>query len=96
MSGWNSLVQEVQALNRPDALDIVRRQKMARVQQLTGRELVVYAADFTTINPIKAQLVGAQQIISLKDKDGFDEVTRNLQAKELDIVLVVRRKLPKR
>lgn len=78
MSSWNSVVEEIIGLNRPDALDIVRRSKMKAVQEITGRPLIVYATDFITPNPLKAQFTGNLMSISLADKDGFDEVTRNL------------------
>lgn len=87
MATWESIRQEVAALSVPDALDIVRRRKMDAVRAITGRHLVVYAADFTTLNPLKAQVVGGQMAISLADKDGFDEVTTRLGGGGLDILL---------
>ena len=88
MSNWNSILEEIVSLNRPDAFDIVRRQKMKAVQEITGRPLIIYASDFITPNPLKAQFVGNQMLISLADKDGFDEVTRNLPKDEkIDILL---------
>ena len=86
MGNWNSIQQEIDSLNRPEASDIVRRQKINAVQRLTGRHLLIYAVDFT--NPIKAQLANNLMLISLPDKDGFDEVTRGLpQGSGLDILL---------
>jgi len=86
MGNWNSIQQEIDSLNRPEASDIVRRQKINAVQRLTERHLLIYAVDFT--NPIKAQLANNLMLISLPDKDGFDEVTRGLpQGSGLDILL---------
>ncbi len=88
MSSWNSILEEIVGLNRPDASDIVRRNKMKAVQEITGRPLIVYATDFITPNPIKAQFTGNLISISLADKDGFDEVTRNLpNGSKIDILL---------
>lgn len=88
MSSWNSILDEIVGLNRPDALDIVRRQKMKAVEVITGRPLIVYAVDFIAPNPLKAQLAGNLMSISLADKDGFDEVTRNLPRNSgIDILL---------
>lgn len=88
MGTWNSIAQEIASLGKPDALDIIRRQKMDAVCQLTRRHLVVYAADFTSPNPAKAQFVGQQLSVILTDKDSFDEVTRNLSTdRGLDILL---------
>src|SRR5260370_42179580 len=50
---------------------------MKAVQEITGRPLIIYASDFITPKPNKAQLANLM-MISLADKDGFDEVTRNL------------------
>jgi len=80
--------EEIVRLNRSDAIDVVRRQKITDVQNITGRSLVVYATDFITPNPLKAQFTGNLTIISLADKDGFDEVTRNLpHGAGIDILL---------
>ncbi len=88
MSSWNSIDEDIKRRNRPDAYDVVRREKMDVVQQITGRHLIVYATDFTTQNPLKAQLISNLVVITLPDKDGFDEVTRNLpRGSELDVLL---------
>lgn len=87
MGSWDRVNREISALERPDAIDEIRRRKMERVQEITGRALVVYATDFASINRIKAELSGAATLISLTDKDGFDEVTQNLDGSELDILL---------
>ena len=88
MSSWNSVLEEIVGLNQPEAFDIVRRKKMKAVQEITGRPLIVYATDFITPNPSKAQAAGNLMSISLADKDGFDEVTRNLSKdSQIDILL---------
>ncbi len=88
MGTWESIQREVQILARPDAYDVVRRAKIEAVHRLTGRHLVIYATDFTTENPIKAQVTANLTAISLADKMGFDEVTRNLpQNTPIDVLL---------
>jgi len=88
MSSWDSIIKEASQLNTLDAYDIILKQKIDAVQQITERHLVVYASDFMTSNPIKTQLVGNLVSISLTDKDGFDEVTRSLpQNSQVDILL---------
>ncbi len=88
MGNWNSISAEIQNLNRADAFDIVRRQKIDAVQQITERPLLIYTADFITPNPVKAQFASSLISISLADKDSFDEVTRNLsQGQGIDILL---------
>jgi len=87
MSSWNSILAEIASLNRPDSSDIVRRKKMKAVQEITGQPLIIYASDFITPSPLKAQL-SYLMMISLADKDGFDEVTRNLpRGTAIDILL---------
>jgi hypothetical protein len=86
MPTWNRVMKEIEANKSPESLDIVRRQKMERVQTITGRALVVYATDFTTTNQVKTQLSGAM-LVSITDKDGFDEVTQNLKDDNLDVLL---------
>ncbi len=88
MSSWNSILEEIVSLNRPDAQDVIRRQKMKAVEKITGRPLIIYASDFITPSPLKAQFAGNLMLISLADKDGFDEVTRNLpHGTPIDILL---------
>lgn len=61
---------------------------MKAIQEITERPLIIYAVDFITPNPIKAQFAGNLMSISLADKDGFDEVTRNLpKNSKIDILL---------
>ena len=89
MASWDSILKEVTNLNRPDGFDVVRRQKLARVEQVTGRHLLIYASDFGTQDRIKAQFAGGMMIVTIMDKDGFDEVTRNIPKddKGLDVFL---------
>ncbi|MBA2284662.1 MAG: serine protease [Ktedonobacteraceae bacterium] len=88
MGSWSSISEEVNSLNRPDGYDIVRRQKIDVVKSITGRHLIIYATDFTTQHPLKAQLTSNLVAISLADKDGFNEITRTLpRGAEVDILL---------
>ena len=88
MSSWNSVLEEMNGLNQPDAIDIVRRKKMKAVQDITERPLVIYATDFITPSPLKSQITSNFIAISLADKDGFDEVTRNLpKGAAIDVLL---------
>lgn len=88
MGSWNRVREEIFRLNRIDACDLVRRRKIDAIRTITGRHLVVYATDFTGQNPFKARLASNMAMISIADKDGFDEVTRNLsQDRGIDILL---------
>ncbi len=86
MGTWDTIAREVAALGTPDAFDIVRREKIDAVRQKTGRRLVIYATDFA--NPLKNQFAGNLTSITFPDKDGFDEVTRNLpQGAAIDVLM---------
>lgn len=87
MASWQQIQNEIIAVGTPDQHDVIRRQKIARVKEVTQRELVIYAVDFPGSNPLKSQFVGGMTQISLADKDGFDEVTRNLSGPNLDVLL---------
>jgi hypothetical protein len=96
VGNWNSIAQEIQqeaqaAANRspkpgsPGPFDIVRRRKLAEVARITGRPVVLYAVDVFPVHPLKAQFTDTQ--LTLTDKDGFDEVTRNVKGPAVDVVL---------
>lgn len=85
MGNWESIANEVIATGGLNALDVVRRRKIADVVAITNRSLIIYAVDSPVSNPIKGQIGDIS--ISLTDKDGFDEVTRNLPGPNLDVVL---------
>lgn len=87
MASWNQIASEIAAIKEPNAHDIVRRRKIGAVQELTGRHLIIYAADFLTSNPVKQSFSGTFTI-TLTEKDGFDEVTRRLSRdRGLDVLL---------
>lgn len=72
MGTWDSVHREVEELIKSGnkaAADLVRRQKIAQVEKLTNRPLVIYASDFT--DDEKAARVGAGLAIDLDDKTGF-------------------------
>jgi hypothetical protein len=66
-------------------LDVVRRQKIADVEALTKRPLVVYAVD--VMNPQKTASNPIQSLLNFGDKDGFVEATRRLDGTKLDVLI---------
>ena len=53
------------------------------LSEITKRPLLIYATAFH--HPRKAQIAAPFLTIDLSDKDGFYEVTRNINAKEVDV-----------
>lgn len=84
MTTWQSILNEINAITSPDKCDIVRRNKIAALKQLTGRNTIIYVSDFLGE---KARVVGNGVSIDLTDKEGFIEVTKNLTGDQLDVVL---------
>lgn len=85
MNSWNEVMQEIEAAKAQHGsacYDVVRRQKMKDVATLTGRPLIVYAANFLS-NPNP----NAPTSIDRNDKEGFREVLRDLEAAEIDVLL---------
>lgn len=66
-------------------LDVVRRQKIADVEALTKRPLVIYVVD--VMNPQKTASNPIQSLLNFGDKDGFIEATRRIDGPKLDVLL---------
>jgi hypothetical protein len=81
MATWQEIAEEITASNP----DTVRRSKLAALQQLTGRPVILYAVDM--FNRPKIQSTGGDISIDLSDKTGFTEALRGLEGTELDVVL---------
>ncbi|HEX2698374.1 MAG TPA: ATP-dependent Clp protease proteolytic subunit [Anaerolineales bacterium] len=88
MESWIDIQSEIARLgaerNVPGGHDFdgVRRESYTKLVELTGRPLIVYASAYHV--PIKQ---GAGQMLSLdlSDKDGFQEVLRNIDGAAVDV-----------
>jgi len=89
MDSWQDIQKEIiQAGAKkglPADFDGVRRESYNALTSATGRPLIVYASAFHI--PGKAQAAGGMLSIDLGDKEGFQEVVRNIDAKEVDVFL---------
>ncbi len=87
MNLWDKIVAEMVAAGKPDRLnfDLVRRAKLAAVESQTRRPLIVYASDF--LNPAKVQMSGGDVSLDYSDKLGFMEVVREMDGKNLDLLV---------
>lgn len=84
MPSWGEILTEIQeSAEKNDGraqIDLVRRQYLKKLAQLTGRSVIVYASDFLG-KP------GPQSSITLGDMQGLMEVFRDLPGPGLDLIL---------
>lgn len=88
MITWQDLQSEVVAAQNEhgdSALDVVRRGAYSKLVETTKRPLLVYVSGFQ--NPLKASMVPQLLSIDLSDKDGFQEITTDLKAKKVDVLI---------
>lgn len=88
MPTWTEIRQEIDRERNAGttaAQDVVRRRKLAALEGVTQRPLVVYATDFTDAR--KARDSGGEVTMSTYDKDGWAEVTERLPDGPLDLML---------
>lgn len=89
MATWDELLQELQQTltengQHPD-FDRFRRSKMHAVSDITGRPLLVYATDFLDSEKVRA--CRGEVMIDIRDKVGFRELVRSVNADAVDILL---------
>jgi hypothetical protein len=85
---WTDIRLEIDAEEKRTgerARDIVRRKKLANLEGVTGRPLIVYATDF--LNQDKVRSTQNETSITSYDKDGWVEVTTSLASGPLDVIL---------
>ena len=81
MTSWQELQHEVQLKKN---IDLVRREKYSRLVEVSKRPLIVYASAFTV--QLKNQFQHLM-VLDLSDKEGFEEVTKKIPGKEVDILI---------
>ncbi|MGC9004297.1 MAG: SDH family Clp fold serine proteinase [bacterium] len=92
VTSWQDIQAEIESAQkeinqrsegaRVSGFDIVRRKKYELLKNLTGRPLLVYATAFH--HPIKAKFSDFLTI-DISDKEGFDEIIRNITSQEVDV-----------
>lgn len=88
MPSWAEGEKAQQQRRTPEGgidFDGYRREQYGRVEEYTKRPLIVYATDF--LNRQKVQACGGDVEIDLTDRDGVLEVTRSLDAREVDFLI---------
>lgn len=88
MPTWTDIrleIEEEEKRSGEAARDIIRRRKLANLEGVIGRPLVVYATDF--LNQDKVRSTQNETSITPYDKDGWVEVTTSLPSGPLDVIL---------
>lgn len=84
---WAKVLAEINQgfqAHGPNAVDVIRRQKIAAVTAITDRPLVIYATACTTPGkPVPDILL----MIEPSDKLGFQEVTAKVKGPNLDVLI---------
>lgn len=82
MPSWNQVLDEIQQLNDPNALDIVRRKYLLQMSQKTGRNVIAYYSGWLQKPSQKTAMIDDN------DKNGFMATIHKLDRKKgLDLVL---------
>jgi len=87
MPTWSGILREIQertAQTGQPAVDEIRRKYLVLLNQHTGRNVILYAVNFTA--PIPNEAAPIVQIID-EDLQGFMEVVSGLQGDGLDLIL---------
>ena len=82
MKSWAEILQEIKTKG---GNDVVRREYIRKVEEITGRPLIIYAADF--INVEKTQAAGGEVAIISSDKIAFNEVITGIEGNNLDVLI---------
>lgn len=83
MPRWAETTQEIRARN--NNYDIVRRERISKIEGITGRPLIVYATAF--LNENKSIIGGSEVAIIGADKVGFQEVIEQIGGNALDVLI---------
>lgn len=87
MSSWQEIEDELHNRIQSDegALDSIRRERLSRLSDVTGRPVVMYAVEM--FNVAKVNLTRGDTSINLSDRDGLIEALNGLEGEELDFVI---------
>src|SRR4030042_1126917 len=82
MPNWNEVLKEIQSIQRPDALDVIRRKYLKLLHEHSHRNIIAYYSGWLQ----KPGLRGS--VIDDGDKNGFMTAIHKLdRSKGLDIIL---------
>jgi len=82
MPNWNDVLKEIEAIQRPDALDVIRRKYLKALHDYTQRNVIAYYSGWLQ----RPHYEGT--VISDDDKNGFMTTIHRLdRSKGLDLIL---------
>jgi len=84
MATWAEINEQITAAGR-NGQDIVRRAKLAELQSITGRPVILYAVEM--FNRRKIDAAGGEITIDLTDKEGFKEALKEIEGNNIDVIL---------
>lgn len=82
MPTWGEILRELNRSNPPD-FDGVRRKYLRRLNEATGRAVILYASAWFESRPIPP----ADLQVSHRDIGGFMESVSNVNEREVDLIL---------
>jgi ATP-dependent protease ClpP protease subunit len=83
MQTWVEVVQEIRQRNGDN--DAVRRESIRKVEEITGRPLIIYATDFMNVEKVQAS--GSEVSIDSRDKIAFNDVISAIEGDSLDVLI---------
>lgn len=88
MASWleisEEIDKEIQTVG-PIGIDNVRKRKLAALNKITGRPVLLYGVEM--FNLAKVNATQGDISINLTDKDGFVEALRGVTGKEIDVII---------
>ena len=81
MPVWGKILEEITALNRPDAQDVVRRKYLKLLHEKTGRNIIIYASAYMQKKNIP------EFMLVDEDMQGFMQAVYELPKTETDLIL---------
>src|SRR3990167_2887972 len=88
MTSWQEVDQQMSnqmATSGGDGVDIVRREKLKKLSDLTSRPILLYGVEMFNLQKINA--TRGDISIDLTDKDGFIEALRDIKGTDLDVII---------
>lgn len=77
----NTFQQQLESIRGPAEALKHRRGLYAKIEQITGRKLLVYAADFAKSN------MASPNTIDIMDKVGFSDLVEGLRGEPIDVLI---------
>lgn len=84
MATWGEISEQIRAAGQ-NGQDAIRRGKLAELNNITGRPVILYAVEM--FNRRKIDAAAGDIAIDLSDKEGFKEALIGVEGNKLDVIL---------